>query len=258
MIRWEIAILLALSLGKSAVYSIVSLIVRLTDSTPLAHQTATLNPTLSERPMVDLTYNLLSIIFALVPVALAIYLLNARGQRASVTTVLGLTPARPARDFRYGVGLAAAVGIPGLAFFAMSRVLGITVNVQASALNPAWWTIPVLVLSAFQNGVLEEVVVVGYLFERTRDIGWSPSVSRIDWRFMAFSSILRGTYHLYQGIGPFFANMVMGAFFAWWYRSRWGRNRILPLVIAHTLIDIVAFVGYAALPASWLSALGIG
>ena len=39
---WEIGIVLALGLGQSAVYAIVQLAYRLTDSTPLADQTATL------------------------------------------------------------------------------------------------------------------------------------------------------------------------------------------------------------------------
>ena len=36
------------------------------------------------------------------------------------------------------------------------------------------------------------------------------------------------------------------------------RTLLLLLIIAHTLLDIVAFVGYALLPSSWLAALGVG
>ncbi len=39
----------------------------------------------------------------------------------------------------------------------------------------------------------------------------------------------------------------MGVVFSWFYTSRWGRHRVMPLVIAHTLLDVVAFVGYALL-----------
>ena len=35
---------------------------------------------------------------------------------------------------------------------------------------------------------------------------------------------------------------MLGLIFAYWFHKR---GRILPLVIAHTLLDIVAFVGYA-------------
>ena len=43
----------------------------------------------------------------------------------------------------------------------------------------------------------------------------------------------------------------MGALFGWWFTRT---NRVLPLVIAHSVIDIVSFVGYAALHGrvSWI------
>jgi len=61
---------------------------------------------------------------------------------------------------------------------------------------------------------------------------------------------------LYQGIGPFIGNFAMGLLFAWWFRSKWGKRRVWPLVIAHTLLDIVAFVGYTLAPAGLLRLLG--
>jgi membrane protease YdiL (CAAX protease family) len=244
---------LGLSLGQSAVYALVNIAARLTAATPLAEQTATLNPSRSERPYLDLTYQLLSIGFALVPVALALYLLSGYGR--SAVRRLGLDRARPGQDLGWGVALAAAIGVPGLAFYALGRVLGITVEVQASALDTHWWTVPVLLLSAFQNGLLEEVVAVGYLYERTKDLGWN----RV--KFIVASSLLRGSYHLYQGIGPFLGNVVMGVVFSWFYTSPrfqpGGGRRLAPLVVAHTLLDVVAFVGYALVPAEWREALGI-
>ncbi|WP_036961606.1 CPBP family intramembrane glutamic endopeptidase [Promicromonospora kroppenstedtii] len=249
----EVWIVLGLSLGQSGVYALVNIVARLTAGTPLAEQTATLNASQSERPYLDLVYQLLSIGFALVPVALVLYLLSANGR--SVTRSLGLDGSRPWRDLGWGVALAAAIGIPGLAFYALGRAVGITVEVQASALDAYWWTVPVLLLSAFQNGLLEEVIAVGYLYERTRDLGWN----RV--KFVVASSLLRGSYHLYQGIGPFIGNVVMGVVFSWFYTSpRFqpeGRRRIIPLVVAHTLLDVVAFVGYALVPAEWREALGI-
>ncbi|MFJ3402968.1 CPBP family intramembrane glutamic endopeptidase [Promicromonospora sp. NPDC090134] len=249
----EVWIVLGLSLGQSGVYALVNIVARLTAGTPLAEQTATLNASQSERPYLDLVYQLLSIGFALVPVALALYLLSANGR--SAVRSLGLDASRPGRDLGWGFALAAAIGIPGLAFYALGRAVGITVEVQASALDAYWWTVPVLLLSAFQNGLLEEVIAVGYLYERTRDLGWN----RV--RFIVASSLLRGSYHLYQGIGPFIGNVVMGVVFSWFYTSPrfqpGGRHRILPLVVAHTLLDIVAFVGYALVPAEWREALGI-
>jgi len=56
--------------------------------------------------------------------------------------------------------------------------------------------------------------------------------------------MLRGSYHLYQGFGPFIGNAVMGVVFAVFFlRTR----RLWPLVVAHTILDVVSFVGYALL-----------
>jgi membrane protease YdiL (CAAX protease family) len=246
--RWsaELWLVLGLSLGQSAVYSLVNIVARLTAGTPLAEQSATLNPSRSPRPYLDLTYQLLSIGFALVPVALALYLLSADGRSAARR--IGLDGRRPGRDAAVGVGLAALIGLPGLALYAVGRAVGITVEVQASALEAAWWTVPVLVLSALQNALLEEVVAVGYLMERLHGLRWSPVA------VVAASAVLRGSYHLYQGIGPFFGNAVMGVVFAEYYRRR---RRVMPLVVAHTVLDVVAFVGYALVPAEWRTALGL-
>ena len=62
----EIWIVLGLSLGRSGIYAVVDIVARLTAGPPLAQQTATLNASQSPRPYLDLTYQLLSIGFALV------------------------------------------------------------------------------------------------------------------------------------------------------------------------------------------------
>ncbi len=242
----EVWIVLGLSLGRSGLWAVVTLIDRLTAGPALGDQTATLNPSRSDRSWLDLTYQLLTIGLALVPVALALYLLSADGR--SAVRRLGLDAAQPLRDLGVGLGLAAAIGIPGLALYAAGRAVGITVQVQASALDANWWTVPVLVLSALQNALLEEVIAVGYLMERLHRLRWRP------WAAVAASAVLRGSYHLYQGIGPFFGNMVMGVVFAEVYRRR---GRVMPLVVAHTVMDVVVFVGYALIPAEWRAALGL-
>lgn len=244
----EIWILLGLSLGQSGVYAVVNIIARMTAGTPLRDQSASINASQSARPLLDLTYQLLSITFTLMPVALALYLLSARGK--GTLARIGLNFARPVRDMGWGLALAAVIGIPGLGLYAAGRALGITVEVQAASLDTHWWTIPVLILAAVKNGLLEEVIVVAYLTERLEDLRWGAV------KIIVTSALLRGSYHLYQGYGPFLGNVAMGVLFAWFYQSRWGRRRVMPLVIAHTLIDVVAFVGYALMPDSWRSALG--
>lgn len=222
-------IVLGLSLGQSAVYSVVSLTAKLTAG-PLRAASTTMNQSVTPRPWLDLTYQLLAIGFALVPVVLALWLLAGRP--------IGLDLRHPLHDLAVGAGLAAAIGIPGLLLYLAGRAAGLTAQVVASGLDPHWWTVPVLVLAALKNGLLEEVVVVGYLLERLDDLGWPV------WAQLLTSAVLRGSYHLYQGFGPFVGNVVMGLVFAYYYR-RFGR--VMPLVVAHTVLDIVAFVGYAAL-----------
>ncbi|MFV0459326.1 MAG: CPBP family intramembrane glutamic endopeptidase [Actinomycetales bacterium] len=237
-LRPEILIVLGLSLGQSAVYAVVSLIAKLTQG-PLSQATATLNRSVSPRPYLDLTYQLLNIGFALVPVALALYLLGTRANPRPGTrpaALLGLDAARPGRDLLAGIALAALIGIPGLGLYLAGRALGVTATVVPAALAQHWWTVPVLILAALQNALVEEVIVVGYLITRLEQLRWTPLA------IIATSATIRGSYHLYQGFGPFVANAIMGVIFAVYYlRVR----RVMPLVVAHTALDVVAFVGYA-------------
>lgn len=242
----EVWIVLGLSLGSSGVYALVRILDRLTRETALGDQATAINPPLDPRPWLDVTYQLLGVGFGLVPVALALYLLSSRG--SSAVRRLGLDLRRPGRDILAGLGLAALIGVPGLAFYALGRALGITVQIQAATLDPYWWAIPILLLSAAKSAVLEEVIAVGYLMERLRDLRW-----RVPTAIVA-SALLRGSYHLYQGIGPFIGNAIMGVVFAWYYHRT---RRVMPLVIAHFVIDMVAFVGYLLVPPEWRAALGI-
>jgi len=228
-----VLIVLGLSLGASAAYSVVSIVNRVTREIPLADQTASLNTALSPRPTFDLIYQLMGIFFDLVPVALVGFLLwqTTRPHLGR----LGIDFTKPARDTLSGLGLALVVGIPGIAIYLLGRTLGITVQVVPSPLDTFWWTVPVLLLSAARAGITEEVIMLGYLFARLRDLGWGR------WQIIIASALLRGTYHLYQGFGAFIGNVLMGLLFGWLY-TKYGR--VLPFVIAHFMINAVIFVGY--------------
>ncbi len=248
-LRWEIAIVLALSLGASAVISIVRIIERVTRETALADQSATINNPASARPVFDLILQLLGIAFGLAPVALVAFLLWRR--RPPHLRALGL--GRPVtgragwwiREAGWGLALAAAIGIPGLGLYIASRAMGISVAVVTSTLSDYWWTIPVLVLSALRAALLEELIVVAYLFDRLKRLGVGVVA------IIVSSALLRGSYHLYQGFGGFIGNAIMGGVFGWAYH-RWGRA--LPLIIAHWVLDIVSFVGYP-LAVAWMPEL---
>jgi membrane protease YdiL (CAAX protease family) len=229
----EIWIVLGLSLGASALYSIIAVIQRLFAEKAIADQSALINVPLASQPVFDLIYQVLGIITALVPVALALYLFWTPTQNPFRR--IGLDFSRFGRDTGKGFGLAALIGIPGIAFYLVGHALGITVKIVPTALGTYWWTVPVLILVALRAALEEEVIVVGYLFTRLRELGWKP------WLIIITSAVLRGSYHLYQGFGPFLGNAVMGVIFGMAYQ-RWGR--VMPLVIAHFILDVVSFVGY--------------
>jgi len=239
-LRWEIGIVLAITVGQSALYSVLSLVRASLRTTPISQQQAQLNPDRDAEIVWNVLYQFLAVVFALALVALVVFLLWEPGQNA--LRRIGLDFTRFGSDLGRGILLAAVIGIPGLGLYVVARVLGLNVAVVASPLDAAWWTIPLLVLSALRAGLTEEVILVAYLFDRLRRLGWSW------WAIILSTAALRGAYHAYQGVGAIVGNFVMGVVFGWCYR-RWGR--VMPLVIAHTLLDIVAFVGYPLAAALW-------
>jgi membrane protease YdiL (CAAX protease family) len=139
----------------------------------------------------------------------------------------------------------ALIGIPGLALVWTAHQLGLNASLAVVDFPDVWYRIPYLLLSAFQNGLAEEIIVVGYLLTRLRQMGWSNQ------RALVASAVLRGSYHLYQGFGGFLGNMVMGLIFGYWFQRT---RRVVPLVIAHFLLDAISFIGYLYLHGriSWI------
>src|SRR5215211_3670782 len=234
---WEIFLVLGLSLAQSALYSVLRSIERLTREVPLSQQTSTLNPSATpDRPWLDLTYQLVGIAFGLMPVVLALYLLQLTDPPAGER--IGFDLHRPVFDLGRGLLLALAIGIPGLALYFGAREIGLNTQVRASGLAENWWTTPVLILSAVQNAMVEEVIMVGFLFIRFGQLGWPVAA------VVASSALLRGAYHVYQGFGGFGSNLLMGVIFGLIY-LRW--KRVSPLVVAHSVLDLAAFIGYSVL-----------
>jgi membrane protease YdiL (CAAX protease family) len=239
----EIWLVFALSLGADGLRAFIRLIADATSGQALTAQTAVLNGSQAPgRPWLDLTLQLVSLATGVVPVFLVAHFLMRSGEGL---TTIGIDFKRPRVDAIRGAVLAAVIGGSGLALYLGAHASGIDLTVVAESLPVIWWRIPVLVLSALQNATLEEVLVAGYLLHRLRQLGWSDN------RALAVSAVLRGSYHLYQGLGGFAGNAIMGLIFGRLYQ-RWGRA--MPLLIAHTLMDTVAFVGYAELAGhvSWL------
>jgi uncharacterized protein len=238
----EILLVLGVSLGISAINSLINFLDIQTRG-GFSHAVATLNQSQSEREWVDLSYQLLDIVNGVIPALLALYLLSRSPALAGFG--IGLDWSRPRLDLLQGAGFAALIGLPGLGLVALARELGINAQISASGLADVWYRYPVLVMNGIQNGVLEEIVMIAFLLTRLRQLRW-PTLNAV-----LLSAVIRGSYHTYQGIGGFLGNFVMGLIFGWWFtRTR----RVMPLIIAHSIIDVVSFVGYAALhgKVSWI------
>ena len=220
----EVMVVLALSLLPSAVDALFSLL-----EAPVNSRVA-----VAVFPSFDLARQIISITFALAPVALVFHLIRRSGEGWSP---FGLDTTRLGRDFRWGAVVAAIVSAVGLGLYLAAIALDINRFVIPVPPLGHWWTVTILVLGSAQNGLLEEVIVVGYLIRRLEQLGFAAGPA------VAASAILRGSYHLYQGWGGFTGNLLLGAFFGWIF-LRW--RRTWPLVFAHVLIDTAAGVAYIA------------
>lgn len=238
----ELVIVFAVTLGMSGLRSLLSLLDSLLQPTALADQQVALNVPQATVGLIDMLRQLVGAAQLFAWGALGLYLLWRAGIRL---TTIGLDFRKPGRDALGGVGLAALIGIPGLGFYFIARALGVNLTVLPSTLDDTWWRPIVLIAAAAGNAWAEEVLVVGYLISRLRQLGFRENSS------LLVAAVLRGSYHLYQGFGGFVGNLIMGLVFGRvWQRT----NRIWPLVVAHTLLDVVAFVGYSLLrgTVSWL------
>lgn len=238
----ELVVVLLVTFGLSGLYSVLDLVSALLAPEALDEQTAALNASRSTHAWLDLAYQLLGVLRLVAWAALPLVLLahTGIGPRA-----VGLVRERAGRQVAWGLALTAAIGIPGLALYLGAVAAGANLQVSASGLTETWWRPLVLVLAAAGNGAAEEVLVVGYLLVRLRQLSVPPAVA------LAGTALLRGSYHLYQGFGGGLGNLAMGLVFAlYWMRTR----RLWPLILAHTLLDVAAFLGYAVLAphVSWL------
>ncbi|MBV9847845.1 MAG: CPBP family intramembrane metalloprotease [Kutzneria sp.] len=229
----ELLVVFGTTLGLSGLRSLISLLDALLRPEPLNKQTVALNAQQATVSLLDLFAQLTSVLQLLCWGGLGAYLLWRAGTGLAR---IGLDRTRPGRDLLGGIGLAALIGIPGLGFYLLTRALHVNLTVVPSALGDTWWRVPALLLAAFGNAWAEEVLVVGYLLTTLRRFGWSEN------RGLLIAALLRGSYHLYQGFGGFLGNVVMGLVFGRvWQRT----NRLWVLIVAHTVLDVVSFVGYA-------------
>lgn len=243
-IRFEIGLVLLLSLGTSAVYSLLKFAEALLSPKGIGGTRTALNPSQARAEFFDFSYQLIGILFAVAPAILVLYLLRRDSEKAF--DEIGIWPISRTKDLLRGLALAAVIGIPGLALYASSRALGLAAQVVPADLSGYWWTVPMLLLSAVRAAIQEEVIMVAYLYKRFDQLGLKFAHQQL------ISATIRALYHSYQGFAGIVGNFVMGLIFGWAYR-KWGR--VMPLILAHFFLDAVSFVGYALL-AKQLASLG--
>ena len=225
----ELWLTLMVSLGASAIYSLLSLLRKLTSEQGLAGSTATINRPLAEVEWLDFISQLASITLSLVPVVLALYFLRLDG------ISIGLIP--KTKDFLLGLGLPVLIGIPGIGLYVLAVQLGLTAKVIPSALGDYWWTPLILFLAALRAGLQEEVIAVAFFAKKLELIRPEITVLAV----VLISSAFRASYHLYQGFSAFIGNFIMGLVFAYlFFRVK----RVAPLVIAHTVMNTAVFIGF--------------
>jgi membrane protease YdiL (CAAX protease family) len=241
----EVLAVLGVSLVMSGMYALLSYLkAELTVRGGISATTATVaSGARTSHMLLNIAYDVTGVVQGLMPVLLVLVLLSR--DPATAGFGIGLHRRLWRRELLQGAGFAALIGIPGLVLVWVAHQLGVSANLAVVDVPDTWYRVPLLLLQAAQNGALEEIVVVGYLLTRLRQLGWSNGQA------LGASAVLRGSYHLYQGLGGFAGNLVMGLIFAWWFQRT---RRVLPLVIAHFLLDVFAFVGFLYLRqhVSWI------
>ncbi len=219
MVIVEVVIVFTITLGMSAAYSLLSIVDSLLREKALAEQSVALNRQEATNQILDFLNQVLNATRLLAWGALGVYLLWRAGVKLRE---VGLSRRPYAGDMGRAAGLAALIGVPGLLFYLVARAVGANLTVEPTTLAH-WWQFVSLPLSAFGNAWAEEVLVVGYLITRLRQLGLAENPS------LLVSSVLRGSYHLYQGFGGFVGNVVMGLVFGRvWQRTNrlWLRGHV--------------------------------
>lgn len=220
----EVVVVLMLSLLASSVYAVLSLL-----EAPLAGTIVA-----SANQSTQVARQLAGFVFGLAPVFLVLHIVRRSGEGVGG---IGLAFDHPGPDLTKGLALFAVVGLAGLGIYFGAVELGVNRFVIPAPPLGHWWTVPVLGLNALEAALVEEIIVLGYLVTRLRQLSWSPFAAIVG------SSALRASYHLYQGWGGFLGNLAMGVLFAALF-LRW--RRTWPFVVAHMLLDVAAGLGYIA------------
>ena len=150
--------------------------------------------------------------------------------RGWTTAALGFT--KPSwKDLRHGAALVGVVIAGSWITYYIALAIRPELQVANVAIDEGGMP-PALVLAfSIVNATYEELFVCAYIVAAWR----GPD----SWNALAFSSILRLSYHLYQGAIAIALIFPFGVMFAWYFARQ---RRILPLIIAHGVIDVLGLL----------------
>lgn len=228
---WELLIVLAIFPAPYVINALVSLVESVMDPSVVQPRYPNVIP---GHPGASLPF---IVVITLVPVAapvLVFYLLSL--SREGIRSI-GLARARWRGD------LALVLPVFGIVYF-VPQIGGayVLAALHVKTLNPpigqhsAGYVAAALV-SALSAGVVEEIVVLGYLVRRLEQRGWSVAA------VVTVAVLVRVSYHLYYGLGvlPILAWATVSVLLYRRYR------RLLPFIIVHVLWDttilLAAFYG---------------
>ena len=139
-------------------------------------------------------------------------------------------------DGAWGAGLAVTAYFVFYSAFVLISELAPTLHRSAAAvphlphaLTP-WIVAATVLLTSF----FEEFFVTGYVVAALKDkLGMNWAVNA--------SVVLRLAYHIYQGMIGVVLIIPVGLMFAYWYAKT---GRLWPVIVAHTLLNLLAFLPY--------------
>lgn len=249
---WEILVVLAIFPGVAISSALVALAQTLGNYSDDATHTPNLLP---GHGSVSALLLLVIVVWDFAPALLVWYLmrLSGGGMRA-----FGLDRRTPRADVARSGKVVLYAFVPG--FLLLGILTPLTPHHDKLAQDPGHlallYLLPSLV-QALSAGVVEEIVVLGFLVHRLEQRGWTG------WQLYAVCIAVRVSYHLYYGTGAI-GLLVWGGMSVFLYRRR---RRVLTFVIAHVAWDVqafldtffhgnVAWVPFAGLPvvlvAAWL------
>lgn len=154
---------------------------------------------------------------------------------AAILRVRGWTIRRLGLEFSWK---AAAAGIPLFVIYLLVYSITVTLVIMVfPAARTAWVfsLIPrapffLIVLFVVLNSVFEELLVTAYVIESFARDGAGLAIT--------VSTLFRFAYHLYQGPLASLSIIPLGLLFGMMY---WQRRNVWPLMVAHTISNVVVF-----------------